>query len=989
MSTPLAPQIPDLTLLRRIGHGSYGDVWIARTLTGIYRAVKVVARARFEDERPFLRELDGITRFQQAVGDRPRQLALMHVGRDDAAGLFYYVMELADDAATGTDIDPDRYVPLTLKEYMRRGPVAAAEVARLGIELAQVLAELHAEGLIHRDVKPSNIIFVGGMPKLADIGLVSSSDHTLTSLGTPGYSPPEGAGTAKADIYSLGKILYQLVTGMAPQDFPRLPSDLMTREDADAVIELNEIVLRACDPEPAKRYATAQKLLDDLLLLQAGKSVRELHRMRRHLKLLGRMSAVAAIIALIVVGALGWANYRKARQLAVQERTAREQAERDERLARYSADLNVAQLAITSDDYGVARTALRRQIPTAGEPDLRGPEWWAMWNDTSGDASRVLGQPGDAAIRSLRLRPGTDQIFVQRTDGETSLWSLSTGQVVPIASRTHGIGDVTADNRLIVGTVDRDVRLVDLSTGAIGEPQTRGRLLQGVGDGRTVLLGERVEGTVQLQLWDAVDSRSSAEWLVERRPSPLDLAAYAVSPDARLIAASTFWTEGTVRRESLQVWDREDGEVRLTTTLATLARSAAFSADGRWLAVGRVGEPILVFSCERGTVERSLVGPRGEVTAVAFSEDGSRIAAGGQDGALYVWRWPGTETARVLPGHEGPVTVLRWAGSEELYSGSADGTVRQWTVLSEPTVRSIDRLWANVLGDFLFSNDERRLFVTDADGHVQEYNAKSLVALRSIPALFQALALSEDERFLLGLDRNRILVRHDFATAQTEELGMGVSATEHLRVVVASPNQRHALLSPATGQPIIWDLRSLHEVVAETQHGRQAWAAAFAPDGSLVATGDSSGRVEFWRPADGKVVGIEPKTGGPVYSLAVSKGSLWFSGHEDGSIRVWDRSASTNQERITLSGHSGSVTALAVSSDGHRLFSGGDDGFVIVWETKRFRPVAIIPVDSKVQNRATASIYPLRFSPNGTSLLAWTADGRLRVWQVGDSSRED
>ena len=179
--------------------------------------MKIVDRSRFEDERPFLREFDGIMRFQQAVGTQPRQLALLHVGRDEPTGILYYIMELADDALAGTNIDPTTYVPLTLKELRaRRGLVSTKECRQIAVELASALVGLHGVGLIHRDVKPSNIIFVNGLAKLADVGLVASSDHTLTSIGTPGYAPPEGSGTASADIYSLGKILYELSTGSEP-----------------------------------------------------------------------------------------------------------------------------------------------------------------------------------------------------------------------------------------------------------------------------------------------------------------------------------------------------------------------------------------------------------------------------------------------------------------------------------------------------------------------------------------------------------------------------------------------------------------------------------------------------------------------------------------------------------------------------------------------------------------------------------------------------
>src|SRR4051812_27377367 len=217
MDTP--PVIPDFELLRRIGGGSYGDVWLGRSVTGIYRAIKIVDRSRFADERPFLREFEGIMRFQKAVGGQPRQLALLHVGRDNIAGVLYYVMELADDALAGTDIDPATYVPLTLKELrVRRGVLPPEECVQIGVELATALLGLHNAGLIHRDVKPSNVIFVSGLAKLADVGLIASSEQTLTSIGTPGYAPPEGSGTASADLYSLGKILYELSTGFSPGD---------------------------------------------------------------------------------------------------------------------------------------------------------------------------------------------------------------------------------------------------------------------------------------------------------------------------------------------------------------------------------------------------------------------------------------------------------------------------------------------------------------------------------------------------------------------------------------------------------------------------------------------------------------------------------------------------------------------------------------------------------------------------------------------------
>ncbi|MBI5767464.1 MAG: protein kinase [Verrucomicrobia bacterium] len=288
------PDIPDYEMLRVIGRGSYGDVWLARGITGIYRAIKVVWRERFADAGPFEREFNGLKEFASISLGESIQMALLHIGRNDDAGYFYYVMELADDADGGREIVPAGYVPLTLTEARkRRGRLPVAECVGLGVELARVLAGLHKRGLIHRDIKPSNIIFVGGVAKLADIGLVAPASEASTFVGTEGFVPPEGPGSTGADVFALGKVLYELATGLDRQEFPKLPADARRLPDRRALFELNEIIVRACEREAAKRYADGAALLADLLALQTGGSLRA----RRVGKKLLRLAALVAILA--------------------------------------------------------------------------------------------------------------------------------------------------------------------------------------------------------------------------------------------------------------------------------------------------------------------------------------------------------------------------------------------------------------------------------------------------------------------------------------------------------------------------------------------------------------------------------------------------------------------------------------------------------------------------------------------------------------------
>src|SRR5262249_51432584 len=161
---------------------------------------------------------------------------------------------------------------------------------------------LHQSRLVHRDIKPSNIIFVNGAPKLADIGLVAEVGEAKSLVGTLGYIPPEGPGTAQADVFSLGKVLYELVPGKDRQDFPALPPEFRARADAAQLTEFNEILLKACESDPRHRYSSAQAMHDDLVLVQCGRSAIRHHVMHRRLALARRAIAPVLLVTLLLAG---------------------------------------------------------------------------------------------------------------------------------------------------------------------------------------------------------------------------------------------------------------------------------------------------------------------------------------------------------------------------------------------------------------------------------------------------------------------------------------------------------------------------------------------------------------------------------------------------------------------------------------------------------------------------------------------------------------
>ena len=300
MATPKRthPNIPDHEVLRKIGGGAYGEVWMARGVTGAMRAVKVVWREDFDDERTFEREFEGILKFEPISRDHPGLVNILHVGRSpDGVSFYYYVMELGDDVHAGQDINPIEYEARTLRADGTVGVrMDTALCIDVGVRLAEALNHLHERDLAHRDVKPSNVIFVNGKAKLADIGLVAARGQR-TFVGTEGFVPPEGPGSAQADVYSLGKVLYEIATGKDRLDFPELPDELPTGLERKRWLELNKIVCDVCEPRISKRViSSAAELATALHNLQRGK------RRRR-----GGFSIWAT--TLILFGFAGWASW--------------------------------------------------------------------------------------------------------------------------------------------------------------------------------------------------------------------------------------------------------------------------------------------------------------------------------------------------------------------------------------------------------------------------------------------------------------------------------------------------------------------------------------------------------------------------------------------------------------------------------------------------------------------------------------------------------
>ena len=303
------PVVAEHQLIRRIGVGSGGEVWLARNALGTYRAVKIIFRKAFEWQKPFEDEFQGVLKFEPLSRQHDGLVDVLQVGGHPQADYFYYVMELGDDVHTGQTIHPDTYQPRTLAyDRAERHRLPVGECIRLGAPIASALGFLHRHGLIHRDVKPANIIFVNGFPKLADAGLVTEMFKTRSRVGTEGFIPPEGPGTARADIYALGKVLYEISTGQDRNDYPELPADLGRPADGRDLIQFNKIIIKACRANPRLRYRDAEEMMSDLLAFQFcqhgpldGKIPQSAIRMFSMISLL-----MAMVVALFLMWRIVW-----------------------------------------------------------------------------------------------------------------------------------------------------------------------------------------------------------------------------------------------------------------------------------------------------------------------------------------------------------------------------------------------------------------------------------------------------------------------------------------------------------------------------------------------------------------------------------------------------------------------------------------------------------------------------------------------------------
>jgi len=289
------PRIPDFELIRLLGSGHFGDVWLARSKTVVHHAIKVVPKGRVEEI-----EFQGLRDFEVLARKHPGLVEIRHVG--ELPDALYYVMELADGYETAPTFSEQDYVPRTLEMDLKRsGTLPLEDAVKVAVAIADGLEHLHNKGLLHRDVKPGNIMFVDGKPKLCDLGLLTVRDRRENEAGTPTYMPPETVVDPGGDVFCLGKTLFEMVTGAPASSFPELPADI-SDEALAAYKRIAPIIDRACSPDRQERFQSAREFQAALMSVE-GLQVAPPETAGRSGAPWVWLSAAAIVLAGVFVGA--------------------------------------------------------------------------------------------------------------------------------------------------------------------------------------------------------------------------------------------------------------------------------------------------------------------------------------------------------------------------------------------------------------------------------------------------------------------------------------------------------------------------------------------------------------------------------------------------------------------------------------------------------------------------------------------------------------
>jgi WD40 repeat protein/tRNA A-37 threonylcarbamoyl transferase component Bud32 len=937
------PRIGNYQILQEIGRGGMGVVYKARqsSLSRIV-AIKMILAG----EHAGLRERARLRNEAEAAAQllHPNVVQIYEIGEHD--GLPFLAMEYV---AGGN-----------LTRMLRGTPQAFRWSARLTETLARAIHVAHQRGIVHRDLNPSNILITpDGAPKISDFGLAKllEDDHGISLngviLGTPSYMSPEQVSSNGkqigpcADVYALGALLYEMLTGAAPFRGLTPMETLCQVIEAELVPpsrfrhgvpdDLETICLKCLDRDPARRYATAEDLGDDLRRFQDSQPIRarrtsrfrKAMQWRRRQPLAASLLALSVLLFLMLLGVVGAytlfvaeknlqlerqsSQDEKMRSLVEIQRAKYVEEARAARRQSYDALLNQAKQSFDAGQVEHAQELLEYLESNRKPDDTRGFEWHYLDELLRRSAWLLSGHTATVTCMSVSRHGGA--LISGDSSGKIMLWDLARRKP-----------------RTFQGGHDSQVRKVAIA----GDAQHPLRTIASV--------SQRPDRFLDVKLWDP----KTGAVVISLRADPLRVTDIQFSPDGDLLTLCGLDADGILGQT--RAWRREGGGWRPDPEgTASGITHQAFSPDGKVLAQCR----------SDGTVQlRGLRGPRpvgleqragGPVLCLAFSRDGRRLAVGRKDQSLTVWETASGRITTHSTDQDGPVVFLDFCLDGETLVGCDSGIVLWTRRLTPPLQRRV-----------LPSPDSRIDF----------------------------MSLSPDGRYLASGGAIHPVTIYDLATGAK---GRSYLANNRfVRQMAFSPDGESLALLCDDHQIRTWRFEDSPESRRTLAgHNGEAWTLAFSPEGDILASGGDDHKIKLWDLHKERELLTLVGHDQTVTSVAFfPDGDKLVSVSLDGKVILWDLIKSgKDPQRLSarprlLHAYKDRLRAVSVSSRGERLAVAGSNGAIEIWDLAANR------VQFTLRGHKS-TIHALLYSPNPSVLASASADQTVRFWDAGTGSPSD
>ncbi len=999
-------QIGPYKLLRILGEGGMGIVYLAEQEDPIRRrvALKIVKPgmdskqviARFEAERQAL-----------ALLDHPNVAHVYDAGTTET-GRPYFAMEYVQG------------IPIT--EHCDRQKLTIEERLKLFVQVCEAIQHAHQKGIIHRDIKPSNIqVCIQGAqaaPKVIDFGVAKALSQPLTErtlvteqgqlIGTPEYISPEQAEMTnqdidtRSDIYSLGVLLYELLTGTLPfesqtlrrggleqmrqvirETEPKTPSTRVSSLDGETssrlakscqsdVVSLRRklrgdldwITLKAMEKDRMRRYQTAHALAEDIerhlnnepvLAGRPGTLYRFQKLIRRNK---GVFVAVSAVAAVLVLGALvsTWQAVRATQAKREQSRLREEAvaAQKKEAALRYASDMSLAQQALAMNDLGRARRLLEAHRPSPGEVDLRGWEWRYLWQESRSDALLTLCRQS-SEIWSLAVSPDGKWLAVgEYQGGRLSIWDLATGQeaVRPEAGDgpvrvAFSPGEELMAFSVVTGSGSANpqhkIRLWNRATQQTVAESLLGGECMGLAfcdDGRT-LITYAADPENEIALWQVPEG-------AKLRSCPLSAWDESQGTAGTPFAIARNGTVGAVAPDAtIHLIDLSTGKERWQATAADESvKALALSPDGRILASGAgfVESDIRLWDVAAGKEIVRLQGHRVWVSALVFWPDGKTLASASADQTIRLWDLTDVANVsppRVLRGHK--LEVWRLAllpDSKTLVSGCKDHSVYLWdtTTARRGQTRII---LPTAVAAWRFAADGKSVLTVDFQGHAERWKGTDF----------------HEREFLMDL-------RTKFSFSRWPS---------RYSILISNQGQWVAAGS-ADGTIRLWDLRKRTSHQSTVSTGWVIPVGAMGEEQTLVVLHVNDGSFHEWDLASWQQTRSWQGLAQPPLTTAFSADErLCVMFAHGGANRLLDLATGHQSDhKLNIA----DVGVAAFSPDGHLFAAACPDGYAKLWETATFREYPAF-------RGFLMGVHSVAFSPDGKRLAVGSAGSEaVKLWDV-------